>query len=140
MQYKNKSFRVATDLLYRLRYLVNQPTENLRTDNGSEFALEFERATIKLSIQRYFSRVRTPKGNSEIERFNQTLEYEWLYNFNLSLDPEELNPRLTEWLIEYNFNRPHQSLGYLAPIEYIEKELAKIHSPVLLMWSASARD
>jgi len=140
MQYKNKSFRVATDLLYRLRYLVNQPTENLRTDNGSEFALEFERATIKLSIQRYFSRVRTPKGNSEIERFNQTLEYEWLYNFNLSLDPEELNPRLTEWLIEYNFNHPHQSLGYLAPIEYIEKELAKIHSPVLLMWSASARD
>jgi len=135
--YKNKSSRVATDFLYRLRYLVNQPIENLQTDNGSEFALEFERATTKLSIQRYFSRVRTPKDNSEIERFNQTLEYEWLYNFNLSLDPEELNPRLTEWLIEYNFNRPHQSLGYLAPIEYIEKELAKIHSPVLPMWSAS---
>ena len=131
MQYKNKSSRVATDLLYRLCYLVNQPIENLQTDNGSEFALEFERATTKLSIQRYFSRVRTPKDNSEIERFNQTLEYEWLYNFNLSLDPEELNPRLTEWFIEYNFNRLHQSLGYLAPIEYIEKELAKIHSPVL---------
>jgi len=27
--------------------------------------------------------------------------------------------------------------GYLAPIEYIEKELAKIYSPVLPMWSAS---
>jgi len=135
--YKNKSSRVATDFLYRLRYLVNQPIENLQTDNGSEFALEFERATTKLSIQRYFSRLRTPKDNSEIERFNQTLEYEWLYNSNLSLDPEELNPRLTEWLIEYNFNRPHQSLAYLAPVEYIEKELAKIHSPVLPMWSAS---
>ena len=135
--YKNKSSRVATDFLYRLRYLVNQPIENLQTDNGSEFALEFERATTKLSIQRYFSRVRTPKDNSEIERFNQTPEYEWLYNFNLSLDPEELNPRLTEWLVEYNFNRPHQSLAYLAPVEYIEKELAKIRSPVLPMWSAS---
>jgi len=135
--YKNKSSRVATDFLYRLRYLVKEPIENLQTDNGSEFALEFERATTKLNIQRYFSRVRTPKDNPEIERFNQTLEYEWLYNSNLSLDPEELNPRLTEWLIEYNFNRPHQSLGYLAPVEYIEKELAKIHSPVLPMWSAS---
>ncbi|GAI22768.1 unnamed protein product, partial [marine sediment metagenome] len=31
-------------------YLVNQPIENLQTDNGSEFALEFERATTKLSI------------------------------------------------------------------------------------------
>jgi len=48
-----------------------------------------------------------------------------------------IGPGLTEWLIEYNFNRPHQSLGYLAPIVYIEKELAKIRSPVLPMWSAS---
>ena len=135
--YKNKSSRSATDFLYRLRYLVNQPIENLQTDNGSEFAWEFERATTKLGIQRYFSRVKTPKDNPEIERFNETLEYEWHYNFNLSLDPEELNPRLTEWLIEYNFNRPHQSLAYLTPVEYIEKQLAKIRSPVLPMWSAS---
>jgi len=137
--YKNKSSRSAADFLYRLRYLVVQPIENLQTDNGSEFAWEFERASVKLGIQRYFSRVKTPKDNPEIERFNQTLEYEWLYNSNLSLDPEELNPRLTEWLIEYNFNRPHQSLDYLSPIEYIEKQLAKIHSPVLPMWSASTR-
>jgi len=135
--YKNRSSRVATDFLYRLRYLAGQPIENLQTDNGSEFALEFEKTTSILGIQRYFSRVRTPKDNPEIERFNQTLEYEWLYNSNLSLDPEELNPRLTEWLIEYNFNRPHQSLAYLAPVEYIERKLAKIQSPVLPMWSAS---
>ena len=68
---------------------------------------------------------------------SKTPYYEWLYNFNLSLAPEELNPLLTEWLIEYNFNRPHQSLAYLAPVEYIEKELAKIHSPLLPMWSAT---
>jgi transposase InsO family protein len=89
-----------------------------------------------LLSRRYFSGVKTPKDNPEIERFNETLEHEWLYNFNLSLDPEELNPRLTEWLIPTsrdNFNRPHQSLAYLAPVEYIEKELAKIRSPVLSM-------
>ena len=134
--YKNKSSRFAADFLYRFRYLANQPIENLQKDNGSEFAWEFEMATAKLGIQRYFSRVKTPKDNPKIERFNETLEYEWLYNFNLSLDPEELNPRLTEWLIEYNFNRPHQSLAYLTPLEYIEKQIAKIHSPVLPMWSA----
>ena len=83
--YKNKSSRAAADFLYRLRYLVNQTIENLQTDNGSEFALEFERAATSLGIQRYFSRVKTPKDNPEIERFNQTLEYEWLYNSNLSL-------------------------------------------------------
>jgi transposase InsO family protein len=135
--YRNKSSRSAADFLYRLCYLVNQPIENLQTDNGSEFAWEFEMATAKLGIQRYFSRVKTPQDNPEIERFNQTLEYEWLYDSNLSLDPEELNPRLTEWLIEYNFNRPHQSLGYLSPIEYIEKQLAKICSSLLPMWSGT---
>ena len=77
--YRNKSSRQAADFLYHLRYLVDHLIENLQTDNGSEFALEFERATTKLGIQRYFSRVKTPKDNPEIERFNQTLEYEWLY-------------------------------------------------------------
>ena len=86
------------------------------------------------------SRVRTPEDNPEVERFNQTLEYEWLYDSNLSLDPEEFNPRLTEWLVEYNFNRPHQSLAYLTPVEYIGREFAKIHSPLLPMWSASTRN
>ena len=137
--YKNKSSRSAADFLYRLRYLVNQPIKNLQTDNGSEFTLEFERAAATLGIQRYFSRVKTPKDNPEIERFNQTLEYEWLYNSNLSLDPEEFNPQLTEWLIEYNVNRPHQSPGYLSPMEYIERKLAKINSLVLPMWSATTR-
>ena len=45
--------------LYRLRYLINEPTGNLETDNGNEFALEFERAANKLGIQKYFSSVRT---------------------------------------------------------------------------------
>lgn len=61
----------------------------------------------------------------------------WLYDCNLSSDPEQPNPRLIEWLIEYKLDRPHQSLSYLTPIEYIEKQLAKIRSPSLPMWSAS---
>jgi transposase InsO family protein len=62
-----------------------------------------------------------------------------IYLFDLPLGPEEINPRLTKWLIEYHFTRPHQSLGYLAPVEDIGEELAKIRSPVLPMWSASTR-
>ena len=95
------------------------------------------RASAKLGIHRCFSRVKIPKDNSEIKKFNEPLKYEWLYNFYLSLDPEELNPQLTEWLIEYKFNRPHQSLAYLTPVKYIEKELAKIPSTVLPVWLAS---
>jgi hypothetical protein len=28
------------------------------------------------------------------------------------------NKKLTEWLIEYNFHRPHEALGYETPIEF----------------------
>ena len=49
--------------------------KKLQTDDVSEFACEFQRATVKLGIQRYFSRVKTPKDEPEIEGFNETLEY-----------------------------------------------------------------
>lgn len=63
-------YRSAAHFLYRLRYFVNQPIENLQTDKSSEFAWEFEKASAKLDIEKYFSRVKTPKDNPEIERFN----------------------------------------------------------------------
>jgi IS30 family transposase len=68
--YKNKSSRMTADFLYRLGYLVDQPRQNLQTNNGSEFHLEFARATAKLSIQRYCSKVKPPKDNPEIKKFN----------------------------------------------------------------------
>ncbi|MDP8216573.1 MAG: integrase core domain-containing protein [Candidatus Kaelpia imicola] len=128
----------AADFLYRLQYTINQPIENMQTDNGSEFTWHFDRTADRLKIDRYFSRVKTPKDNPEAERFNQTLKYEWLYDNNLDLDCDRFNRELTEWLIEYNFNRPHETLDYLTPMEHIENELTKIRSPVkvLPMWSA----
>ena len=136
--YKNKSSKAAADFLYRLQYTINHPIENMQTDNGSEFTWHFDRTADRLKIARYFSRVKTPKDNPEVERFNQTLKYEWLYDSNLDLDCDRFNRELTEWLIEYNFNRPHETLDYLTPMEHIENELTKIRSPVkvLPMWSA----
>ena len=57
----------------------------------------------------------------------------------VSLNPEEFNPGVTEWSVQYNLKRPHQSLGYLGPIEHIEKELVKTCCLVLPMWSARTR-
>jgi transposase InsO family protein len=120
--YKNKSSTSTADFLYRLEYAINQPIVHLQTDNGSEFAGSFEKAIKESEIKRYFSRVRVPQDNSEVERFNQTLEYEWLYDGNFELDCNRFNKRLTKWLVEYNFVRPHEKLNYLTPMEYIKRE------------------
>jgi len=37
---------------------------------------------------------------------------------HMTADCESFNKNLTEWLIEYNFKRPHQTLGYETPINY----------------------
>jgi transposase InsO family protein len=47
-----------------------------------------------------------------------TGEDEFLALGNLMSDVTLFNRKLTEWLIEYNFRRPHQTLGYLPPINF----------------------
>lgn len=113
---------------------VGRQTENLLRDNGSESAWEFRRATTKLVTREYLSRVKISNDNLEMESFNQTLDYEWLYNFSPSLDPGELSPRSPEWLTEHKPNRLHQFLSYLSPIEYIERKVVKMSHPVSPMW------
>ena len=119
--YKAGSSFNASDFLYRLKILVDGKINYLQTDNGSEFAKYFETACEKLSINHYFSRVRTPEDNCFDERFNRTLREEFIQMGNYTPFPESFNVSLTEWLIEYNFHRPHKSLDYLSPIEYLNK-------------------
>jgi len=133
--YKNKSSRSAKDFLYRLHYLIDAKIANIQTDNGSEFYLEFEQALKELNILHWFSRPKTPKDNSIVERFNQTLEYEWLYDGNFTTDCNKLNCALTKWLVEYNFHRPHEKLDYKTPLEYFEYTL-KSNNILLPMYSA----
>lgn len=116
--YPSKSSRHAADFLRRLHYLFGARIENLQTDNGSEFALRFREAAALLNLPRYFSRPKTPTDNPFDERFNRTLKDEFIALGNMTTDCDVFNRKLTEWLVEYNFKRPHQALGYEVPVEY----------------------
>jgi transposase InsO family protein len=116
--YKSKKSRNAADFLKRMHYLLEGKIENIQTDNGSEFARHFKEAAISLNIPQYLSRPRTPTDNPFDERFNRTLREEFIQLGNMTSDCEIFNRKLTEWLVEYNFHRPHQSLGYMAPINF----------------------
>lgn len=130
--YNNHSSLSARDFLLRLSYLLNDKIENVQTDNGSEFMKHFDRACFKLNIPHYFSRVRTPQDNAVCERFNRTLQEEFIALGNLTSNTDMFNQKLTEWLVEYNFNRPHYSLNYLTPIEFNQK-----YMKVSERWSSS---
>lgn len=116
--YVSKASYNGADFLKRLTFLLDGKIMNVGHDNGSEFQKHFSQACAKLGYAQYFSRPKTPKDNAVCERFNQTLRHEFLQLGNFNADPEPFNRRLTEWLVEYNFRRPHQTLGYLPPINY----------------------
>lgn len=120
--YKRHTSKAAEDFLVRLYCLLEGRIANIQTDNGSEFLKDFEERLTKLKIPHYFSRPRTPKDNGTNERFNRTLSDEFLQMGNMTDDLTLLNHRLTEWLVEYNFRRPHQTLKYLTPIQFHYKK------------------
>jgi transposase InsO family protein len=115
--YKNKSSKNGEDFLYRLYFLLDGKIPRVGHDNGSEFEKYFKGACEKLKIQQYYSRARTPKDNPNNERFNRTLQEEFIQLGNFHSDPAVFNRNLTEWLIEYNCKRPHEALGYRTPIK-----------------------
>lgn len=134
--YKTNASGYAEDFLKRLLYLTSGKVNIMHQDNGSEFQGAFERACKTLGILQIYSRPHTPKDNPSLERFNNTIQYEWLLYSKTGLDDiEEGNKDLTKWLIKYNSYRPHQALDYKTPLEYAQENFFQ----VLPMWSARTR-
>ena len=122
--YRTKSSLSAFDFLLRLFMLVNGKISAVLTDNGSEFSKYFDKACKRLKITHIYTRVRSPKDNCVNERFNRTLKEEFIQTdeeFEVYLAENDLtkaNQKLTEYLIFYNLERPHQALNYMSPIQW----------------------
>ena len=91
---------------------------SIRVDNGPEFTsthLEVwcEENDVKLT----FIRPGKPTENSYIERFNRTVREDlldvWLFN---SLN--QVREQAHEFMVDYNRERPHETLGNITPVEF----------------------
>ena len=58
-----------------------------------------------------------PNQNAYIERFNRTLRDEVL-DQHLFATLDDVREAAWRWMIQYNEERPHDSLGDLTPAEY----------------------
>jgi putative transposase len=120
----------SADFLKRLHYLTEGEMINLHHDNGSEFEKDFKKACLELSLPQWYSRVRTPTDNFVLERFNKSIQDEFVEVTDIEIeDVAEFNRRLLDWLIEYNSIRPHKTLDYLTPLEYIDQRKVLPMSP-----------
>jgi len=86
------------------------------TDNGSVFRSKtFARACRRLGLKHLFTRPYRPQTNGKAERFIQSALREWAYGIAYQHSAERAT-MLNRWIHHYNWHRPHQGIGGLAPI------------------------
>ncbi len=94
---------------------------NVLTDNGSEFKKHFSSALNELHLTHYHTYPKTPKMNAHVERFNRTIQEEFIdYHAHELLNPLRFNQGLIEWLLWYNTKRPHYAFqNKQSPVQFI---------------------
>lgn len=118
--YATISSTSARDFVRRLMRSLPFPITAINTDNGSEYLLHFHKELEDAGIPHYFSDPYCPKQNGRVERFHQTVEYEYFaYQDDLLPELAMINDRCTIFNTWYNINRFHQALKYKTPQEYV---------------------
>jgi putative transposase len=93
----------------------------LRVDNGPEFLSgEFVTWAESAGMMIHYIQPGEPNQNAYIERFNRTYRNE-LLDLYLFRNLAEVREATYWWMIEYNEQRPHDSLGDLTPAEYMSR-------------------
>ena len=94
----------------------------VQTDNGSEFLGEFDSYLEEMDIPHHFIYPRSPKINGTIERFNRTIQDEFLSRSDelYSHQWDRFQVKLTGYLTWYNTQRPHHSLKLKTPLHTLQ--------------------
>ena len=111
----------ATRFLDDLRARSPFPIRALQVDGGSEFMVGFEQACQQRGIRLFVLPPRSPKLNGCVERANRTHTEEFWECYDGDLDVASARAALLAWEHRYNTYRPHQALGYLTPLQFLQQ-------------------
>lgn len=125
--YNREVLKIETDFsLPTLRVIRSLETigltrgfpEMIRVDNGPEFiSSKLDMWCKEHKIQLIFIQPGEPTQNAFIERLNGTLRRDVL-NAYVFKSLNEVREITSEWMHDYNYNRPHKSLKNKSPMEY----------------------
>ncbi len=107
------------------------------TDNGSEFKKHFNARLQELHLTHYHTYPRTPKMNAHLERFNRTIQDEFIdYHLGDLRTPSVFNEKLVSWLEWYNCDRVHFAFGNkLSPAQFmLSLDYTKLPTECNMTW------
>lgn len=95
----------------------------IRVDNGPEFiSAQLDTWCKDHKITLVFIQPGKPMQNGYVERCNGNIRRE-LLNAYVFQSLSEVRQKAEEWRMDYNCSRPHASLGYAPPSEYVKIQI-----------------
>ncbi len=138
-EYTRKCFRIEVDtsingvrvvrVLNEIAQVEGLP-EIIIIDNGPEFiGKALDAWAYQRGVKLAFITPGKPVENAYIESFNGRFRDECL-NENWFMTLEQAREIVEAWRVDYNTERPHSSLEYMTPEEFIRQELSKVSTPM----------
>jgi len=123
--YKSNSSANGRDFLSKFSRVAPFTIRNIQTDNGSEFLKHFHQSCQDKELVHFFNYPHHPQSNGHLERFNRTIQEQFVDWHTDSLDePEEFNRELMEYLLWYNTEKAHRGIGKTPPLRYYVEKFA----------------
>ena len=119
--YSRATASTASHFLNSLEERMPFAVRAIQVDGGSEFEAVFEEECQRRGIKLFVLPPRSPKLNGRVERAHRTHTEEFYNLTESSFDIAELRSYLLQWERVYNTIRPHQALGYLTPLKFLEQ-------------------
>ena len=117
------SSKTAREVFKKFQEVNPTPIHTVQTDNGSEFLKSFHEHLKEDDIKHQFIYPRMPKINAFIERFNRTIQEEFIdENPHIISDQKLFSSKLIDYLLFYNTQRVHKSLGLKTPMRYLQEQ------------------
>ena len=99
----------------------------LRCDNGPEnISQTLVNWAKQWGIRIEYIQPGKPQQNAYVERFNRTVRYEWLSQYEWS-SIEEVQDFATQWMWPYNHDRPNMALGGFTPKQHLAMAAKKFY-------------
>jgi len=134
--YKSNSSASTRDFLLKLEWVAPFKISRIQTDNGHEFLKLFSEECQQQELIHYFNYPHHPQSNGHLERFNRTIQEQFAYYHTDYIDePDDFNRFLMDYLIWYNTEKPHRSIGKIPPLRYYLNNFISSPKKSNMLWT-----
>ncbi len=131
--YKSNTSANGTDFLHKFTNVAPFVVTRIQTDNGGEFEKYFDQACQGNDLIHFFNYPKHPQSNSYLERFNRTIQEQFVnWHIDEMDEVEVFNQKLMDYLIWYNTEKPHRGIGNLPPLRYYLDNFSTSHQSNML--------